>query len=209
MRSSLMPHEASPSSVSAPGAEGGLEIDEGVPLRRGDHDVASGRLFLQTEVINGALPAALPVGMGKTFGGIFDLRADRMRVFRPGEDRVTDDDEVIAGLHNVALKERFGMAYDQALSEIELIQGASEEFSREKFLDAKQTPVFFGSAVNNFGVREVLDALVPQATWDHLPAVVDEWFGGLVDGVMLPVPADPANDARFAEVIAAIRGSGI
>ena len=56
---------------------------------------------------------------------------------------------------------------------------------------------------------EVLHALVPQATWDQLPAVVDEWFGGLVDGVMLPVPADPANDARFAEVIAAIRGSGI
>ena len=56
---------------------------------------------------------------------------------------------------------------------------------------------------------EVLHALVPQATWDQLPGVVDEWFGGLVDGVMLPVPADPANDARFAEVIAAIRGSGI
>jgi hypothetical protein len=56
---------------------------------------------------------------------------------------------------------------------------------------------------------EVLHALVPQGTWDELPGVVDEWFGGLADGVMLPVPADPANDGRFAEVIAAIRGSGI
>ena len=56
---------------------------------------------------------------------------------------------------------------------------------------------------------EVVDAIVPQGTWDDLPAVVHQWFGGLVDGVMLPVPADPANDDRFAEVIAAIRRSGI
>jgi hypothetical protein len=56
---------------------------------------------------------------------------------------------------------------------------------------------------------EVLDALVPQAVWDDLPAVVHSWFGDLVDGVMLPVPADPALDGRFAEVISAIRGSGI
>ncbi len=52
---------------------------------------------------------------------------------------------------------------------------------------------------------EVLDALVPQGTWDQLPDVISQWFANLADGVILPLPEDPANDARFAEVIAAVR----
>ena len=52
---------------------------------------------------------------------------------------------------------------------------------------------------------EVLDTLVPQGTWDELPGVIGEWFGGLCDGVILPLPADPALDARFGEVIAAVQ----
>lgn len=52
---------------------------------------------------------------------------------------------------------------------------------------------------------EVLDALVPQGTWDELADLVAGWFTGLVDGVILPVPPDPADDARFAEVVAAVR----
>ena len=51
---------------------------------------------------------------------------------------------------------------------------------------------------------DVLDAIVPQATWDALPDVVDEWFGNLVDGVILPVPDDPTLDDRFAEIVAAV-----
>ena len=54
---------------------------------------------------------------------------------------------------------------------------------------------------------EVLDALVPTATWDDLPDVIDKWFGDLCDGVILPLPEDPANDQRFAETIAAVRSS--
>ena len=52
---------------------------------------------------------------------------------------------------------------------------------------------------------EVLAAIVPQGTWADLPAVVAQWFGGLVDGVMLPVPADPADDEEFGDVVAAVR----
>ena len=52
---------------------------------------------------------------------------------------------------------------------------------------------------------EVLDALVPQGTWDQLPELISQWFAELADGVILPLPEDPANDARFAEVIAAVQ----
>jgi probable F420-dependent oxidoreductase len=52
---------------------------------------------------------------------------------------------------------------------------------------------------------EVLDAIVPQASWGDLVGVIDEWFCGLADGVMLPVPTDPAHDPEFAEIVAAVR----
>ncbi|MEO6277866.1 peptide chain release factor 3 [Roseateles sp.] len=109
------------------------------------------------------VPFTWPVGMGKQFHGVMDLRQQRMRVFAPGEDRAAGTEEVLEGLHNPAYAERFGMQYDQAKGEIELVREAAPEFNREDFLSGKQTPMFFGSAVNNFGVQEVLDALVELA----------------------------------------------
>jgi peptide chain release factor 3 len=108
-----------------------------------------------------AVPFSWPVGMGKSFGGVFDIRRDRMRVFRPGQERrADDDDDIIQGLANPEIAQRFGSAYEQAHGEIELIREAALPFDRDAFLAGKQTPVFFGSAINNFGVQEVLDALV-------------------------------------------------
>ncbi|WMD19092.1 peptide chain release factor 3 [Achromobacter seleniivolatilans] len=111
-----------------------------------------------------AVPFSWPVGMGKAFGGVFDIRRDRMRVFRPGQERRSDNDDVIEGLTNPEIGRRYGSAFEQASGEIELINEAAPAFNREQFLAGKQTPVFFGSAINNFGVQEVLDALV-----DHAP----------------------------------------
>jgi len=110
-----------------------------------------------------AVPFSWPIGMGKTFHGVYDLAEDRVRVFRPGVDRVQEGDEIIHGLDNPELRERFGAELDRARHDIELVQAATPEFSRDAFLAGEQTPVFFGSAINNFGVREVLDALVDIA----------------------------------------------
>ncbi len=109
------------------------------------------------------VPFSWPIGMGKTFRGVYDLIEDRTRVFRAGADCVGGDEEVIEGLNNPLLDERFGEDIVHARNDIELVRGATPEFSREAFLTGKQTPVFFGSAINNFGVREVLDALVDLA----------------------------------------------
>jgi peptide chain release factor 3 len=151
------------------------------------------------------IPCTWPVGMGKTFGGIFDITADRMRVFRPGEDRVTDEDEIIQGLANPEAQARFGTAFEQALGEIELIRGASPEFDREAFLAGRQTPVFFGSAVNNFGVREVLDALIdlapapgPKAALQRVVEPTEPRFTGVVFKIQANM--DPAHRDRVAFV---------
>ena len=112
------------------------------------------------------VPFTWPVGMGKAFHGVMDLREKQMRVFKGGQDRDRESggaDEILPGLDNPAYAERFGAQYEQAEGEIALLTDAAPPFDREAFLSGRQTPMFFGSAVNNFGVREVLDALVDLA----------------------------------------------
>ncbi|SFW27301.1 peptide chain release factor 3 [Nitrosovibrio sp. Nv17] len=109
------------------------------------------------------VPFTWPLGMGHAFRGVFDLRRDRMRVFHPGTDRLDEDDEIIHGLEHPEITARFAEQAAHASQEIELIRGASPAFDPAAFLAGAQTPVFFGSAINNFGVREVLDALVDLA----------------------------------------------
>jgi peptide chain release factor 3 len=112
------------------------------------------------------VPMTWPVGQGRAFAGILDLRTQSMRVFEAGEDRVqkSSDGEVTIPLSDVAtLTARFGDDYLRAKEAMELATGATGEFNLQDFLDAKVTPVFFGSAVNNFGIQEVLDALVDFA----------------------------------------------
>lgn len=110
-----------------------------------------------------AVPFSWPVGMGKSFGGVFDIRRDRMRVFRPGQERLGEDDDVIEGLDNPEIAARYGDAFAKAREEISLLTEASPAFDRGAFLAGRQSPILFGSAINNFGVQEVLDTLVEQA----------------------------------------------
>jgi peptide chain release factor 3 len=109
------------------------------------------------------VPMTWPVGQGKTFGGIINLRTQAMTVFEPGSDRGPKDFTTIPMSDQATLLKRFGHEFETALESMELATGASPSFDREAFLAGKQTPVFFGSGVNNFGVMEVLDALVDLA----------------------------------------------
>ncbi|OYT97939.1 MAG: peptide chain release factor 3 [Burkholderiales bacterium PBB1] len=149
------------------------------------------------------VPFTWPVGMGKTFHGVMDLREKQMRVFSPGEDRHHNDDEILAGLDNPAYAQRFGMQYEQAQGEIELLTDAAPPFDRDAFLNGQQTPMFFGSAVNNFGVREVLDALVdlapPPSERAAIQRVVqpgEPKFSGVVFKIQANM--DPAHRDRIA-----------
>lgn len=110
------------------------------------------------------VPMTWPVGQGKSFGGIIDLRKQHMRLFKSGADKHDEEaDELIPLSQQAELEKRFGNDYIQACEAMELAAGATEAFDTELFFSAKQTPVFFGSGVNNFGVQEVLDALVDLA----------------------------------------------
>ena len=108
-------------------------------------------------------PLAWPLGMGKRFRGVFDLRHDRLLRFAAGESRVSTDEELIEGLDNPRLDELFPDEIGALRGEVELMRAASAPFDVELFLAGMQTPVLFGSAINNFGVREILQALVDGA----------------------------------------------
>ena len=109
------------------------------------------------------VPFTWPVGMGKSFAGVIDIAKSQMRMFKAGEDRVTEDSHAIVDVNDPALKERLGTDLENALAEVDLIKSAMPAFDQEAFLAGRQSPVFFGSAINNFGVREILNTLVELA----------------------------------------------
>jgi peptide chain release factor 3 len=148
-------------------------------------------------------PLTWPVGQGRGFRGIYDLRRDEMRVFAPGADRRTGDDEVVAD--PALLRQRYGAAFESAWHEIDIVRHAAPAFERGAFLHGRQTPVLFGSAINNFGVREVLDALVdiapaPGPRQSQTREVRPE--ESALSGVVFKIQAnmDPAHRDRIAFV---------
>ena len=151
------------------------------------------------------VPFTWPVGMGKRFHGVMDLRAKRMRVFSPGEDRKGVDDDVLDGLHHPEYADRFGAEYEQARGEIELVTEAQAPFDEAAFLSGRQTPMFFGSAINNFGVQEILDALVdlapppgPRVAMQRTVEPEEKKFSGVVFKIQANM--DPAHRDRIAFV---------
>jgi peptide chain release factor 3 len=103
-------------------------------------------------------PVTWPLGMGKRFRGVYHLYDDTIAFFDPQAEKGTA--EIIAGLDNPRLDELIGAQADELRTDIELVRGASHAFDAAEYLAGKQTPVFFGSAVNNFGVQSLLDAVV-------------------------------------------------
>ena len=108
-------------------------------------------------------PITWPIGMGKTFRGVYHLMNDEIMLFEAGSERADQTFEVIKGIDNPRLDAMFPQEIQQLRSEVELVHGASNPFDLEEFLAGTLTPVFFGSAINNFGVREILNALLDWA----------------------------------------------
>lgn len=110
-----------------------------------------------------AAPINWPMGMGSEFKGVYNLYTDTLHVFQPSKGSVVAEDIRIEGLASDEAKALLGDEYDNYLDEIELVRGASHEFDQAAYLAGKLTPVFFGTALANFGVREMLDGFVDWA----------------------------------------------
>jgi len=149
------------------------------------------------------VPLTWPVGMGKRFRGIYHLLRNEMHFFTSHiKDRVQQG-TVIQGLDNPQLDEYLGGQADELRESVELLQEASNLFDLKEYLKGNQTPVFFGSAINNFGVKELLDTFVelapgplPRMTESREVQPAEPAFSGFVFKIQANM--DPAHRDRIA-----------
>jgi peptide chain release factor 3 len=139
--------------------------------------------------------------MGKSFRGVYNLYTDEISFFDPQAEKGTS--EIIKGLDNPRLDEVIGTQADDLRIDVELVRGASNEFDEERYLNGKQTPVFFGSAINNFGVQSLLDAVVelspgplPRKTATREVLADEAKFSGFIFKIQANM--DPKHRDRIA-----------
>ncbi len=148
-------------------------------------------------------PITWPIGMGRSLRGIYHLLKDRVYFYQPKKDGRMHESEYLEGLDNPELDARLGADAARLREEIELVRGASHAFDPATYLAGRQTPVYFGSAVNNFGVQELLGDFVEQSPSPQ-PRIADrrtvaakeERFSGFVFKVQANM--DPAHRDRIA-----------
>ncbi len=148
-------------------------------------------------------PITWPIGMGRDFKGVYHLYEDAVYLYEPGKNAIQQIGTKIIGIQNPALDELLGDRVDEIRANIEFIKGASHTFDHAEFLKGSLTPVFFGSAINNFGVRELLDAFSeyapapqPREAVSRAVLPVEEKFSGFVFKIQANM--DPAHRDRIA-----------
>jgi peptide chain release factor 3 len=148
-------------------------------------------------------PITWPIGMGRDLKGVYHLIEDQIYVYVAVEKGRVGTHETIAGIASDEAREFLGAGYQEFLEEVELVRGASPHFDLSRYLAAKQTPVFFGSAVNNFGVRELLSAFVahspapqPRAALQRTVNAAESKLSGFVFKIQANM--DPGHRDRIA-----------
>lgn len=149
-------------------------------------------------------PVTWPIGMGKRLKGVYHLRNNTVHFFSATHGGKVQEGEVVEGIDNPKLDEIIGEAMAAELrEELELVQGASNPFVHEEYLAGELTPVYFGSAINNFGVAELLDDFVeyappPQAreTQSRVVGPTERNFTGFVFKIQANM--DPQHRDRIA-----------
>ncbi len=127
---------------------------------------------LEQELQIGVRPLSWPINQGQKFQGVYNIYEERLDLFTPDKQHVTEKVEV--DIRSSQLDEHVGERDAAKLREdLELIEGVYPDFSVESYLDAKVAPVFFGSALNNFGVQELLNCFVKIAPSPR-PVVAEE-----------------------------------
>lgn len=156
------------------------------------------------EVLNiECAPITWPIGMGKSFKGVYHLLDDVTILYQTGQGHTIQEVRRIEGLDNPELDNVLGSDADELREMLELVRGASHEFDQERFLAGKLTPVFFGTALGNFGVDHMLDGLLawapkpqPRAAVERIVSADEEKFTGFVFKIQANM--DPRHRDRVA-----------
>ncbi len=148
-------------------------------------------------------PVTWPIGSGKRFKGVYHLANDSVHFFSATHGGKIQEGEVVQGLDNPQLDEVLGSQAAELRDEIELVKGASNEFDLDAYLNGELSPVFFGSAINNFGIKELLDSFAayaptpqPRATDQRIVAADEDNFSGFIFKIQANM--DPKHRDRIA-----------
>ncbi len=156
------------------------------------------------EVLNiRCAPITWPIGMGKQFKGVYNILEDKFYLYKTGQGHIIQEENCIEGLHNPELDQQIGSLAEEFREELELVLGASNEFDLDAFLKGQLTPVYFGTALGNFGVTQMLDGLVKWApapmsrqTDQRVVNASEENFSGFIFKIQANM--DPAHRDRIA-----------
>jgi len=148
-------------------------------------------------------PVTWPIGMGRELRGIYHLLQDRIYVYLAGERGRIGENRVIEGLRSAEAGELLGDRLHALIDEIELVRGATASFDQAGYRAGRQTPVFFGSAISNFGVQELLAAFtehapgpLPRNARERQVAPTEEALSGFVFKIQANM--DPGHRDRIA-----------
>lgn len=149
-------------------------------------------------------PITWPIGCGKEFKGVYHIQRDEIILYKSGQGHTIQERRVIKGLENPQVEQAIGSALAESLrEELELVIGASNEFDEQLFLAGELTPVFFGTALGNFGVDHMLDGLTqwapapkPRQTNVGEVTAKDNKFSGFIFKIQANM--DPKHRDRIA-----------
>lgn len=150
-----------------------------------------------------AAPINWPIGAGQRFKGVYNLYTDQIQLFTKGQGHLLAEQKIIQGLDSDEARELLGADYEDFCDEIELVQGATHQWDKESYLAGTMTPVFFGTALGNFGVREMMHDFVDwapapshRATETREVKADEEKFTGFVFKIQANM--DPKHRDRIA-----------
>ncbi|EGJ71132.1 peptide chain release factor 3 [Bacteroides coprosuis DSM 18011] len=127
---------------------------------------------LEEELQIGVRPLSWPIDQGARFRGVYNIYEDKLDLYQPSKQVVTEKVEVRVDSDELLNYIEEGQA-QQLREDLELVGGVYPDFNREEYLNAEMAPVFFGSALTNFGVKELLDCFVEIAP-SPLPTKAEE-----------------------------------
>ncbi len=148
-------------------------------------------------------PITWPIGMGKEFKGVYNLYTDEVILYQTGQGHKIQERRIIKGIDNPELEQKIGSYAQDLKDQIDLVKGASHEFDLDMFLSGQLTPVYFGTALGNFGVDHMLDGLtawapapLPRETKSRIVSAEESAFTGFVFKIQANM--DPQHRDRIA-----------
>jgi peptide chain release factor 3 len=151
-------------------------------------------------------PLSWPIGMGQNFQGVYNVYNEKLYLFSGKDKQVREEPKEIKDIYSNELDEAIGeKAADKLREELDLLHGVYADFNQEEYLAGQISPVFFGSALNNFGVQELLECLIdiapsprPSYTFEREINPYEEKFSGFI--FKIHANMDPKHRDRIAFV---------